>query len=124
MTGSGLLSGRRYVSGALLLVGILAPTMSDASQNATPPSGVGANFSSPGKSYKNLFQPQPFDRIARAQQRLQATVDAAKPRVVCGMTLIPADPKVDPKMVIEPKADQTRYTIRAIDPPICNSAPQ
>ena len=118
MTGSGILPGRRYLSGALLLVGILVPTMSNASQNAAPSSGVGANFSSPSKSYKNLFQPQPFDQIARAQQRVQAAVDAAKPRVVCGMTLIPA-PNVDSKMVIEPKTDQTRHTIRAIEPPIC-----
>ena len=104
--------------GVVLLVGLLVPVPSHASQNATPPSGGGTNFSSPGKSYSKLFQPQPIDQVVRAQQRVQAAVDAARPRVVCGMTLIPA-PNVDPKMTIEPKTDRTRHTIRAIEPPVC-----
>ena len=44
-----------------------------------------------------------------------------KPKVVCGMTLIPADAAIDPKMLIAPKNnDPLKYTIRAVDPPICN----
>ena len=71
--------------------------------------------------YKNLFKPPGLEQAARqqrARQLVQAAAEAAKPRVVCGMTLIPA-PNVDPRMVLEPKTDDTRYTIRAIEPPIC-----
>jgi hypothetical protein len=44
---------------------------------------------------------------------------AAKPKVLCGMTVIPADPSIDPKFTIAPPDRQTKYTIRAIEPPIC-----
>jgi len=42
-----------------------------------------------------------------------------QPRVVCGMTLIPIDPSVDPKIYVEPRRSDTRFTIRAIPPPVC-----
>jgi hypothetical protein len=45
-----------------------------------------------------------------------------KPRIVCGMTLIPA-PKVDPKIgqkhETEKPKNPTRYTIRPVQPSIC-----
>ena len=68
--------------------------------------------------YSKLFQQPAIEQTARAQRRVESAADATKPRVVCGMTLIPA-PNVDPKMVIEPRTDSTRYTIRVIEPPIC-----
>ncbi len=40
------------------------------------------------------------------------------PRVVCGMTVLPADPLADPRMVKAPPMD-TRFAIRAIKPPLC-----
>ena len=43
-----------------------------------------------------------------------------KPSVVCGMLVIPADPKIDPKMAITPKKqDNIEHKIRAIEPPVC-----
>ena len=40
------------------------------------------------------------------------------PRVVCGMTLIPADPNVDPRIrVVVPSTPE--HKIRAVPPPIC-----
>jgi hypothetical protein len=46
-----------------------------------------------------------------------------KPRVVCGMTLIPAPPGVDPKIGDQREAEKpktpTRYTIRPVQPSIC-----
>ena len=46
-----------------------------------------------------------------------------KPRIVCGMTLIPAAPAVDPKIATKPPAgkpkDPTTYTIRAVQPTLC-----
>ena len=55
--------------------------------------------------------------IERFAQRL------AKPRVVCGMTLIPGDPTIDPGIVVKPDPRQagnpTKYTIRPVQPTIC-----
>ena len=37
------------------------------------------------------------------------------------MTMIEADPSFDQKMKVTPPKDpNVRYTIRAVDPPICN----
>jgi len=47
---------------------------------------------------------------------------APKPRIVCGMTLIPApkvDPKIGQKQETEKPKNPTRYTIRPVQPPIC-----
>ena len=44
---------------------------------------------------------------------------AGKPEIKCGMTMIPADPNIDPQIAISRLPDGTRFTIRAIEPPIC-----
>lgn len=77
-------------------------TLSASSQRANP--------------FRRLFQvpsPQPAPSAQAAAPR------ADEPRVVCGMTMIPADPNVDPGIAVRPSADGTRFTIRAVEPPIC-----
>ena len=44
---------------------------------------------------------------------------AAKPSVVCGMTVIPADPKIDPKIAMKPTDTGTRYTLKVVEPTVC-----
>ena len=44
---------------------------------------------------------------------------AARPAVVCGMTVIPADPKVDPKMRVAPPAGDTTFTMTVVPPTVC-----
>ena len=66
-----------------------------------------------------------FDNIFVVQSDLKTAIAQAdaitKPSVVCGMLVIPADPKIDPKMAITPKKDaNVEHTIRAIQPPVCN----
>jgi hypothetical protein len=57
-------------------------------------------------------------RALRERQTALRLLPPEAPRVVCGMTIIPADPSIDPKMLIEvPSAAD--YTIRRIPPPIC-----
>ena len=68
-------------------------------------------------SYRKLFEPQ-----KAAPQPGIENPRVARPTVVCGMRILPADPKNDPSMVVAPKTDGIDYTIRAIDPPICNPA--
>jgi hypothetical protein len=47
------------------------------------------------------------------------TAQPAKPAIVCGMTIIPADPKIDPKMRVAPRADGTTYTLKVVPPTVC-----
>jgi hypothetical protein len=64
----------------------------------------------------------PSPEIQRRQLELAARAAAklvTKPKVTCGTTVVPADPKVDPK-AIKPVPDQaTTHTIRQVPPGAC-----
>lgn len=65
--------------------------------------------------YRRLFEP-----VAKPSARVPAPERAPKPTIKCGMMLIPADHSVDPGMIVKPLLpDSTRFTIRAIAPPVC-----
>jgi hypothetical protein len=67
--------------------------------------------------FARLFAPsaqQPNDTPSREPPLRQW-----KPKVVCGMLLIPGDPSVDPGIRVERRDSDTKFTIRAIEPPIC-----
>ena len=83
---------------------------------AAVPATASQSSPAPANPYTKLFQlpkglvdPRPAER---------------KPKVVCGMTIIPADPKIDPKMVVQRPFDGVDYKIRTIDPPVCNPTRQ
>ena len=44
---------------------------------------------------------------------------APKPTVVCGLTLIPADPNVDAAILHSVREDGPRFLIRSVDPKLC-----
>jgi len=44
---------------------------------------------------------------------------ASNPTVVCGLTLIPADPNVDPAIRHEVPEDGPRFLMRSVDPKLC-----
>ena len=44
---------------------------------------------------------------------------ATQPSVVCGMTLVPADPRVDPKMRVATPENGVTFTMRSVQPTIC-----
>jgi hypothetical protein len=98
----------------LVMLSAASPVLADQS-NRTPPSAARFGVLRPAQSdpYRKLFEPQKAVRQPSANQK------AARPKVVCGMMIVPADPKHDPSMVLQPKADGIDYTIRAIDPPTC-----
>jgi hypothetical protein len=66
--------------------------------------------------YAALFQPD--DIKASAERALAAALKQAQPHVKCAVRIIPADPKMDPKIRIDPPARDTRHTIRVM-PPVC-----
>jgi hypothetical protein len=66
--------------------------------------------------YAKLFEVR--DALKQAQQ--QVAPSAPKKTIVCGMTIIEADPFFDQKMKVTPPKDpNVRYTIRAVEPSIC-----
>jgi hypothetical protein len=68
--------------------------------------------------YSKLFEVR--EALKQAQQ--QAMQGAPKKKIVCGMTIIEADPFFDQKMKVTPPKDpNVRYTIRAVPPPVCAS---
>lgn len=116
----------RLVLGFALLV-IAQPVATGESANATQAGGIGepaASLLQPQNKvrrnpYSRLFE-TPDLRTATPVQRLSAPrPETSQPRVVCGMTLIPIDPNVDPRIYVEPGRSDIRYSIRAIPPPVC-----
>jgi len=87
---------------------------------------------SPFPAPKGLFTPAPpkkpllqFDpknlRREKALRELQARLTAERPKVVCGMTVFPAHPEIDPKS-LKKAPDDKKYTMRSVPPPMCGSA--
>jgi hypothetical protein len=105
---------------AVLVLTALPMTIS-ASQSGTAaalvkPAAVSKWTPDKKNPYGKLFTPEHQPSIQTAPT-LPAGV-AGKPEIKCGMTMIPADPSIDPRIAISPP-DGTRFTIRAIEPPIC-----
>lgn len=71
--------------------------------------------------YSRLFQvpdletqtPTPSISVATPPPNMK------QPRVVCGMTVIPADPSIDPEMSADPRRSDTQYSMRTMQPPVC-----
>jgi len=91
-----------------------------ASNVFASPAPVSQSAWRPNKSnpYKGLFRPAPLVKPTERSEAAQPST-AAKPKVVCGMTMIPADPSLDPKFTKTPPDRATKFTIRAVDPAIC-----
>ena len=48
---------------------------------------------------------------------------AARPSVVCGMTVVPADPAIDPKIRVAPRDNGVKFAMTVVEPTVC-AAPQ
>jgi len=97
---------------------------------AAQPALAGQSFRAPGSpSTFGAQRPRssdPYRKLFETQTALKQAVETAtlkagtKPQQVCGLTMIPADPTIDPKMLFPRKADGVDYKIRVITPPVCN----
>lgn len=110
---------------SLTLLASASPGFAD--QRAVDPAAnakLGAlRQAAPSNAYRQLFEAREALRVATAQASKNAA-PAPKKKIVCGMTVIEVGPEIDPKIAITPPKDpNVRYTIRAVDPPICNSSP-
>ena len=68
--------------------------------------------------YSKLFQ-APEVKPQPAEPSPADAPATREPRVVCGMTIIPADPSIDPKIQITLPPSDVRHTIRVFSPPLC-----
>jgi hypothetical protein len=70
--------------------------------------------------YDTLFAP-PATTVAPGRDTSPSPRSSERPQppVVCGMTIVPADPAIDPGIHVEMARPDTRYTLRQITPPIC-----
>jgi hypothetical protein len=50
-----------------------------------------------------------------------APASAQKPAVICGMTLVPADPKVDPRMKVPAPDRGVAFAMRTVPPTVCKA---
>jgi hypothetical protein len=106
---------------ALMSGAVVSADQSPAKPQATPQFGALRPAQS-ADPYRKLFDVHRklFDvREPSAAVPKPAPDSSPRPKVVCGMTMIPADPNIDPKMPAAPRSDGTNYTIRAVEPPIC-----
>jgi hypothetical protein len=102
-----------------LFIGVLPVSAGQASVNPQATSRLGALRPQKANPYAKLFDAR---EALKQAVRSEAQKLEPKAKVVCGMTIIEADPYFDQKMkVTPPKAGNVRYVIRAVDPAVCNS---
>jgi hypothetical protein len=96
-----------FVAGALTLA--MAPPVA-AQEFKPPPNLFGQKKTAP--------RPPSVDWSWRPSADAKAPAQAM---VVCGMTLVPADPKVDPKMKVAAPERGVTFTMREVPPTICKA---
>jgi hypothetical protein len=84
-------------------------------ERANPFGNLFAPSSKPPSPPRFLF-PTPTPTLNNQPPDVRSTT---KPTVVCGLTLIPADPNVDPSIRHEVPADGPRFSIRSVEPQLC-----
>ena len=101
-----------------LLAGAVPVSADQAALNPSAAAQFGALRPQASDPYSRLFEV----RGALKQAQSALAKGAPKKTVVCGMTIIEADPFFDQKMKVTPPKDpNVRYTIRAVPPPVCAS---
>jgi hypothetical protein len=68
--------------------------------------------------YRGLFAARLPDQKVTPTAAQTAT-SAAKPVVVSGTLIVPADPRIDPKIRVGPPEDGVTHTMRTMPPPRC-----
>ncbi|MCC7176769.1 MAG: hypothetical protein IT177_00080 [Acidobacteria bacterium] len=110
---------------AAFLSGV-APAKSRAEQTNTR-GGAPSSPSGPTTADSKQARANPYSRLFRApgqgrspENRIRATPWNRAPIIKCGMTIIPGDPQVDPGIAMPPAKEPRQFTIRGVEPPICD----
>lgn len=93
-----------------------APSGPPGVDRAPSPGFTTGLFVSQGSPFEKLFGP---GQIPRTAPPAPLYVRPQKPTVICGMVLIPADPRIDPGIIIQSREQNRKHSIRKIEPPVC-----
>jgi len=109
------------IQAVVLCVSLAVPALTEARQSSPRPL-FGGPTTTPSGAYLNLTpratrEPRPLIPAARRQRPSDGT--GWPPRVVCGMTVVPGVPAVDPGMTARVTPPAAQPTIRAVEPTIC-----
>ena len=108
------------VVGALAITSAHIAVQEPAVPRPSSTPGPTQSFPAPARNpYSNIFVVPSAPRDLRELAARARAMDA-KPRVVCGMTLVPGKPELDPKMVVQRPSDQNvEPRIRVLTPRVC-----
>jgi len=53
-----------------------------------------------------------------------AQAPASRPSVICGMTVVPADPAIDPKIRVAPRDNGVKFAMKVVEPTVCAAPPR
>jgi hypothetical protein len=110
---SAVLAGSAPISAQQSLATV-QPGDTRPNEQKTPPSLFTIQ---PAKPFPSLFGNRPkvmlFAALSRSQQHDE--LGSQPPRVVCGMTLVPADPRFDARIRRRTPADGRTFAIDAVD---------
>lgn len=131
-----------YAGIAVLTVGLAAGTALPHQEAPEPPAARAPEagpLQEPPTNVVPLLRPDPFGRLFVPAEELKpeaftfgqqpgpqspsqakpANAVERLPRVVCGMVVVPSDPKVDPAIVIPIPENTDRFSMKRITPPVC-----
>jgi hypothetical protein len=105
---------------AVAAVAVFGAASSAAAQGFPFPKTSGVFIQAPQPSKPVLPAPDKMREEAKEQalRALQSQVAPGARTVVCGMTVIPANPAVDPNSIKKAPNDR-KYTMRSVPPGIC-----
>lgn len=98
---------------AVATAAVLGAASSTAGQGFPFPKTGGAFTRAPQES-----KPPVVKLKEEALRHLQSQAGLGARTMVCGMTVIPANPAVDPKSIKKAPTDR-KYTMRSVPPPAC-----
>jgi hypothetical protein len=87
-----------------------------AFERATPPQPFGNLF---GLQRPPKTQPAPLPLFPSLENRNGDLAAQTQQTIVCGMRLVPADPKIDAAMRHAVPANGPAFTMRTVPPPVC-----
>ena len=100
------------------VVAVLGVASGAAAQGSLSPKPGGA-FAPVPRQTRPLFQNDQLDKLKEETRR---HLQSQRPKVVCGMSIAPANPEIDPKSIKKAPTDKT-YTMRFVPPPMCAQEP-
>ena len=106
---------------AAALAGVGAASAQSSPEARTKPAAPQVAPALSSKPYSRLFNQRLVDqRLSDATAALRSKMrpDSAR-RFICAMPVLPSDAAIDPKFEIRPHETTTRFSMRAISPPVC-----